>query len=58
MQGIDPLVRRVERRPYRWALICDVAWVAALSFVGFASILIDARVGFPAILALIAGWPS
>jgi hypothetical protein len=35
----------------------DAAWLTALIVVGFASIVIDARVGFPAMLALIIGRP-
>lgn len=58
MQRIEVPGRRPEGRNYRWSLVCDVAWIAALTSVGFASILIDARVGFPNLLVLIArGWP-
>lgn len=36
-------------------LVLDIAWLMALVALGFASILIDARVGFSTLLALIVG---
>jgi hypothetical protein len=35
----------------------DAAWLTALIIVGFASIVIDLRVGYPAMFALIMGRP-
>ena len=40
----------------RWIL--DAAGVALLVVAGFASILIDARIGFPTLLKLLAGGGS
>ncbi len=54
MQRIEVQGRRPEGRNYRWSLVCDVVWIAALTSVGFASILIDERVDFPTLLVLIA----
>lgn len=38
-------------------LLQDAAWLAALAAVGVAVILIDVRIGLPAILDVIAGRP-
>lgn len=39
-------------------IVFDVAWLAALVALGFVSIVVDARVGFPALLAVITGNPT
>lgn len=36
----------------------DIAWLAAVAVTGLAFILIDVRIGFPALLALVIGSPS
>lgn len=38
-------------------LLQDAPWLAALAAVGVAVILIDVRIGLPALLDIIAGWP-
>lgn len=42
----------------RWTFIRDAAWLVALTIGGLASILIDANVGFPRLLALMTGTAS
>ncbi len=44
-----------NRWPINWALVRDAAWLVILTVVGLASILIDASVGSPALLELVAG---